>query len=41
MFNLGQKPGLGVKQKKEISKEEILTMLYNLPPQCVIVGSKL
>jgi hypothetical protein len=32
MFNLGQKPGLGQKPKKEISKEEILTMLYNLPP---------
>lgn len=31
LFNLGQKQGLAQKAKKEISKEEILTMLYNAP----------
>ena len=39
LFNLGQKVGIGQKPKKEISKEEILTMLYNLPRQGVIVAT--
>ena len=37
LFNLGNKPG--AKTKKEVPKEEILTMLYNLPNQGVIVGT--
>lgn len=39
LFNLGQKRGIGARAKKEITKEEIITMLYNLPNQGLIVSS--
>lgn len=38
MFNLGQKPGLGVKPKKELTKEEIIAMVYNLPQGCIVTS---
>jgi len=39
MFNLGQKFGLGAKPKKEIIREEMLTMIYNLPNYAMITST--
>ena len=40
MFNLGQKLDILEKPKKEITKAEIMQMLFNLPHKALIKGAK-